>query len=152
MEKKEFLNFLKGYFKSHGFEKGKGNRYYKNSLEHEFLCEIFFYKSLYGDVYYFDYSFFLGKFEKPYVIKRENDATYTPHVYMRFVFDDKDCAAFCKYLEYSEEYFKKMLDENMERVIFPPLVEGKKYLRENFGTLYVALVAKERSTALLFNS
>ena len=157
MEKKEFLNFLKGYFKSHGFEKGKGNRYYRNSLEHEFLCEIFFYKSLYGDFYYFDCKFFLGAFKKPYIINRESHQTYTPYVGTRFVFDDKSCPAFCKYSEYSQEYFEKMLDENMNRIVHAPFFMGKKYLRENYASpqtekkIYLTFLSEERVLPLLLD-
>ncbi|MBE6655959.1 MAG: hypothetical protein E7609_03680 [Ruminococcaceae bacterium] len=152
MEKKEFLNFLKGYFKSHGFEKGKGNRYYKNSVENEFLCEIDVFKSNYGDFYYLEYAFYLGKFEKPYVLDHSSDKTCTPFIFNRFIFDDTDCAAFCNYLKYSEEHFKKMLDENMERAISPPFATGKKYLQENLGTLYRNFLPAERVLPLLFDT
>ena len=151
MEKKEFLDFLKGYFKSHGFEKGKGNRYYKNSIEKGFLCEIDIFKSNHGDFYYLEYAFYLGKFHKPYVLDWGCDETCTPFVFRRFVFDDENCASFCNYLEYSKEYFKKMLDENMARAIFPPFVEGKKYLRENLGILYRNFLPEERVLPLLLD-
>ena len=152
MEKKEFLNFLKNYFKFHGFEKGKGSRYYKNNTENKFLCEVDIFKSNYGDFYYVECAFYLGEFERPYVLDHGQDATCTPFIFKRFVFDDKNCASFCNYLEYSEEHLRKMLDENMERLIFPPFSVGKKYLRENLGTLYRNFLPEERVLPLLYDT
>jgi len=125
MEKKEFLNFLKGYFKSHGFEKGKGNRYYKNSVENEFLCEIDVFKSNYGDFYYLEYAFYLGKFEKPYVLDHSSDKTCTPFIFNRFIFDDTDCAAFCNYLNIRKSILKKCLMKTWNEQ-FPPLLPQEK--------------------------
>ena len=47
---------------------------------------------------------------------------------------------------------KQMLDENMERLIFPPFSVGKKYLRENLGTLYRNFLPEERVLPLLYDT
>lgn len=145
MEKKEFKDFLKKYFVEHGFEKIK-NKFYRNG--DGFLCEIDVFKSYYGEFYYFDFHFFIGNFEKPYVIDKNSMKTYTPCVYSRFIFNNEQ-PSLCHYLNYDEEQLLIILDENMNKVIYPPFERGKKFLLENFETLYFTILDEEKIKKLL---
>ena len=140
MELDEFKKFLHKYFKEKGFEKIK-SKYYLNG--EGFLCIIEIQRSYYGPTYYINYDFFLGKFEKPYSINQESVETYTPYVGSRFYFTEKDKYS-CDYLDYDEEKLKVLLDKNFAERIIPPFEQGKKYLKELFGTLYTSLLFDER--------
>lgn len=140
MELDVFKKFLHKYLKEKGFEKIKSKYYLKSE---KFLCMIHFYRSNYGPTYYFDYYFFLGEFEKPYAINQESVETYTPYVGSRFYFTEKDKYS-CDYLEYDAEKLKALLDKNFAERIIPPFEQGKKYLKEHFGTLYTSLLFDER--------
>lgn len=140
MEMNVFKKIVHQYFKEKGFEKNK-SKYYLNG--EGFLCVIEIQRSYYGPTYYINYDFFLGKFERPYAIKRESIETYTPCVDGRFYFAEKHTYS-CDYLDYTEEDLRKILDSNFRERILPPFQEGKKYLREHFGTLYVTFLPKER--------
>lgn len=144
MEVKGFKNFLRKYFVQCGFEK-IGSKYYRNG--NGFLCMIDVGRSYYSPRYYFDYYFFLGNFEKPYVIVQESWKNYTPYVGTRFDFDGRKCDFF--ELEWSEDELKVSLDDNMQRLIFPPFEIGKKYLADNFGTLYTTFLNDETIRRLL---
>ena len=145
MDKKEFEQIVKKFFITKGFEK-KGVRYFLNS--NDFLCEIYVQKSCYGDVFYLNYDFYLGKFEKPYVIDRGGAATRTPDVGYRFYFTENDGYS-CQFLNYNEEQLIKILYENYNLRILPPFKEGKKYLLKHFGTLYTSVLPEEKIRPLL---
>lgn len=133
MELDVFKKFLHKYLKGKGFEKIK-NRYFLKGKN--FLCMIYIYRSAYAPIYYFDYSFFLGEFEKPYILNETGDnETYTPYVGSRFYFTEKDKCC-CNYFDYSEEELKALMDKNFKERINPPFEEGKKYLLEHFDELY----------------
>ena len=145
MELNEFKKCLQIYLKKSGFEKIK-NKYYRNG--NGFLCMIHFFRSHYGPVYYFDYYFFIGNFEKPYIINQDNAITYTPFVGSRFYFSEKDTYS-CEYLNYTEKEVICLLDKNMNERIFPPFEIGKKYLLDNFGKLYDTFLDKNFINLLL---
>lgn len=145
MELDTFKKLLHNYLKEKGFEKIK-SRYYLNGGK--FLCMIDLQKSYYGPTYYINYSFFLGRFEKPYCINQDSVETYTPYVGSRFYFAEK-LKYSCDYLEYSEDELTKVLDSNFNERIKPPFEEGKKYLLDNFGTLYMSLLESEKIIPLL---
>ena len=145
MEIKEFKKFLNEYFRKHGFEKIK-NKFYRNG--NGFLCEIAVSRSCYGEFYYFDFHFFIGIFEKPYIIDKNSMQTYTPCVYSRFIFNNVQ-PSLCYYLNYDEEQLSNILDENMNKVIYPPFEVGKKFLLENFETLYFTILDGEKIKNLL---
>ena len=145
MELDLFKKFLQKYLKDKGFEKIKSKYYLKDE---KFLCMIHYYKSYYGSTYYFDYYFFLGEFEKPYIINQDNAQTYTPCVGRRFYFTEKDKYS-CDYLDYTEEQLKCLLDSNFKERIMPPFIEGKQYLLKNFGTLYTTFLPQEKILPLL---
>lgn len=140
MELDVFKKFLNKYLKEKKFEKIK-SKYYLNG--EKFLCMIDIQKSCYGPTYYINYSFFLGKFEKPYAINQESVETYTPYVGSRFYFTDKHKYS-CDYLDYTEDELTKIFDSNFCERIIPPFNEGKKYLLKHFGTLYTSFLLDER--------
>ena len=140
MELDVFKKFLNKYLKEKGFEKIK-SKYYLNGKN--FLCVIDIQKSNYGPTYYINYSFYLGNFEKPYVINQESVETYTPYVGGRFYFAEKHKYS-CDYLEYTEEELIKIIEENFKERIIPPFIEGKQYLLKHFGKLYTSFLLDER--------
>lgn len=145
MELDVFKKYLHKYFKEKGFEKIKSKYYLKND---KFLCMIDIFRSYYGPTYYFDFYFFIGEFERPYVINQQCPATYTPCVTGRFYFTEKDTYS-CDYLDYTEEKLKERLDDNFKKIIKPPFEKGKSYLLEHFGTLYKTVVNAEKIKPLL---
>ena len=145
MELDVFKKFLHKYLKEKGFEKIKTN-YYLNGKD--FLCMIDIQRSSYGPTYYINYSFFLGKFKKPYVINQESVKTYTPNVEGQFYFAEKNKYS-CDYLDYKEDEITKIFDSNFDERIKPPFEEGKKYLLKHFGTLYSSFLPDERVMPLL---
>lgn len=147
MELELFKKFLHKYLKEKSFEKIKSKYYLKSD---KFLCMIHFYRSYYGPTFYFDYYFFLGEFDKPYIINQDNAETYTPYVGSRFYFTEKDTYS-CNYLDYTEEELKELLDKNFKERINPPFILGKKYLLDYFGTLYTTILNEEKIKELLNN-
>lgn len=145
MELDVFKKFLHKYLKEKGFEKIK-SEYYLNG--EGFLCIIEIQRSYYGPTYYINYDFFLGKFEKPYSINRESVETYTPCVGGRFYFAEKHKYS-CDYLDYTEVELTKIFDGNFYERIKPPFEQGKKYLKEHFGTLYTSFLLDERVVPFL---
>ena len=126
MEIKDFRNIAHKILKENNFEKVK-SRYYRPGQG--FLCEIYLQKSSYGSVFYINFDFFLGNFEKPYVINRDSAQTYTPHVEGRFYFGEKYGYA-CEYPHWEQEQLLTVFLENMRKVILPPFDVGKQYLRD----------------------
>lgn len=109
---------------------------------------IHFFRSYYWPTYYLDYYFFLGDFEKTTDINQESAETYTPCVGSRFYFIEKDKYS-CDYLDYDEEKLKVLLDKNFVGSIIPPFEQGKKYIKEHFGTLYTSFLLDERVVPFL---
>lgn len=145
MDKREFKLFLKKYFNERGFEKIK-SKFYRNG--NGFLCEIDIGKSYYGEIYYFDYSFYIEDFQKPYAVNRESAETYPPYVGGRFYFTETDGYS-CAYLTYEQERLTTILDENMNIRIYPPFETGKNYLLDHFGSLYSTFLNKDKIKQLL---
>ncbi len=140
MEKNEFKEYIKKYLYQHGFEKIK-NKFYRK--EKDFVCVIWVFKSIYGEYYHFDINFFIGSFDKPYVFIQKSGHEYTPSVYPKtFV---------CEYLKYDEEQLLVTLEEQMNNVILPPFELGKKYLLDNFGTMYRTVLVDEKSVKKLLS-
>ena len=146
MENKDFRKIAHKILIENGFERIK-NRYYRNG--EKFLCEIQLQKSGYGPMFYVNFDFLLGEFEKPYVINRESAFTYTPFVGGRFYFGEKYGYA-CEYPNWSEDQLETAFLENMEKAVLPPFKQGKQYLRDQFGTLYKATLNVKKSEELLF--
>lgn len=115
---------------------------------HGFLCEIYVQKSSFGDVFYLNYYFHLGKFEKPYSIDRGGAETHTPYVGSRFYFTEEDKYS-CQFLDYTEFQLIEILDKNYRQRIQPPFEIGKRYLRDNYGTLYTTFLDFEKIKFLL---
>ncbi len=128
---KDFRKFVKGYFKSKGFE-AKGIHFYKNCPEHHFLCEISMDKSYFGETFYFHILFCLGDFEKPYKISHSRPIT--PWVERRFRFKKDDrILSQCDYLEFSYDEVESNFDVNMDESIYPAFESGRKFLIDNYG-------------------
>jgi hypothetical protein len=147
MDNKEFRQITQTVFKANGFEKLK-NRYYRKGQG--FLCELQIQNSGYGSMAYVNFDFFLGEFEKPYIINRESGSTYTPFVGGRFYFGEKYGYS-CEYPKWSEDQLFHALLENMNSAILPPFDLGKQYLRDHYGTLYRATLNIQESEKLLFS-
>lgn len=147
MENKTFRDITHKVLKGNGFEKIK-NKFYRNG--NGFLCEIYLQKSGCGPVVYVNFDFFLGEFEKPYVINRESGSSYTPFVGGRFYFGEKYGYS-CEYPNWSENQLLGVFMENMNKVILPPFNLGKQYLRNHYGTLYKASLNIKKSEELLFS-
>ncbi|MBO5773030.1 MAG: DUF4304 domain-containing protein [Clostridia bacterium] len=145
MEQDVFKKFLHKYLKGHGFTKVKSKYYLKGN---KFTCMIDLQRSYYGPTYYINYTFFLGEFENPNDIIQDNMETYSPNVGSRFYFTEKDKYS-CDYLDYDEEKLKALLDKNLAERIIPPFEQGKKYLKEHFGTLYTSFLLDERVVPFL---
>ncbi len=145
MQLNEFKNCVRKTLQSYGFEKNK-NRYYRKG--NGFLCEIRVFKSNYGPMYYFEYTFFLGDYQKPYVIVIENFQNCPPFVAGRFYFPQEDCYSF-EYPDYTESELTTFINTNMEKVILPPFSLGKKFLADNFGTIYGTPLDPEEIRKLL---
>lgn len=147
MENKAFRDIAHRVLKENGFEKIK-NRFYRKGKG--FLCEIYLQKSGYGSVAYVNFDFFLGEFEKPYVINRESGNTYTPFVGGRFYFGEKHGYS-CEYTHWNEDQLLCVFIENMDKAILPPFNLGKQYLRDHYGVLYRASLNIKKSEELLFS-
>lgn len=147
MENTEFKAILHDILKENGFEKIK-NKYYKQG--NGFLCEIYLQKSYYGPVFYVNFDFYLGEFEKPYAINRTDVKAYTPSVDGRFCFGDGKYG--CEYPLWKPEQLTPVLLENMQRVILPPFDIGMQYLREHYGTVYVSSLTPRKAEKILFKT
>lgn len=148
MEDKEFRSIVHKVLKENGFEKVK-NRYYRS--EKEFLCEIYLQKSIYGPVFYLNYDFMLGNFEKPYVFSNESGSAYTPRVGSRFYFGKKNGYA-CSFQDWNQEQVLSAIMDNIKQSILPPFDLGKQYLQEHYGTLYEAYINIKQTEQLLFSN
>ena len=145
MENNEFRSILHSVLKENGFEKIK-SKYYRKGLG--FLCEVYLQKSYYGPVFYINFDFYLGEFEKPYTINRTDVKTYTPSVDGRFNFGDGKYG--CEYPTWNVGQLMTVLLENMQNVILPPFEIGLQYLREHYGTLYVSSLTPRTAEGILF--
>lgn len=145
MELDVFKKFLHKYLKERGFKKEKSKYYLKGN---KFTCMIDLQRSYYGPTYYINCTFFLGEFENPTDIIQDNMETYSPNVGSRFYFTEKDKFS-CDYLDYDEEKLKALLDKNFVERIISPFEQGKKYLKEHFGTLYTSFLLDERVVPFL---
>ena len=148
MELDAFKKCYHKYFKEHGFKKIK-NRYYLKS--NDLLCEIYVQRSYFAQEYYFNYDLFIGDFQEPYVINRDNPRDYTPGVDGRFYFTEIDTFA-CEYTNYTEAQLIELLDKNYNEIIRPPMEYGKKYILENFGTIYSSTINPEKAKQALLDT
>ena len=144
MDKKQFKEFCKNEFKARGFEKQK-NAFYLPGRD--LLCGIDLQKSNYGDVYYINYYYFIGKFENitNYPTHYESDIQGRIAVMSRKqTFQGKQfMTAQVEYEEYTEDELRPFFEKEFEERILPPVHQGKKYILDNLGKLYSLTLHKE---------
>lgn len=148
MELDAFKKCYHQYLKGLGFKKIK-NRYYLKS--NDLLCEIYIQRSSWSPLYYFNYHLFIGDFQEPYNINRDNPQTYTPGVDGRFFFGEKDGDR-CEYTNYTESQLFEFLDKNYNTIIRTPMEHGKKYILDNFGTIYRSTINPEKAKQALLDN
>lgn len=144
MDKNEFKCFCKNEFIKRGFVKQK-NAFYL--FGRDILCGIDLQKSNYGDVYYINYSFFVGEF-----LNVTNFPTfYESDIYGRIVVMSKSqtyqgkrfLTSQIEYGEYTEDELRSFFDKEFEEKILPPIYLGKKYILDNLNTLYFLTLNQE---------
>ena len=144
MNKKQFEDFCKNEFKARGFEKQKKVFYLSG---HDLLCGIDLQKSNYGDVYYVNYYYFIGKFEKitNYPTHYESDIQGRIAVMSKKqTFHGKQfMTAQVEYEQYTEDELRPYFDKEFTERILPPVYQGKKYILDNLGKLYSLTLRKE---------
>lgn len=137
MDKKQFKEFCKNEFKARGFKKQKDAFYLTGR---DLLCGIDLQKSNYGDVYYVNYYYFIGKFKNitNYPTHYESDIQGRIVVMSRKqTFQGKQfMTAQVEYEEYTEDELRQYFDKEFEEKIMPPLSEGKKYILDNLKKKY----------------
>lgn len=145
MDKKEFKNFCDKEFSKRGFIRCK-NMYYRNG--EGVLCSLNIEKSNYGEMYYVNYDFYIGNYVSP----KNYPVKYDPvDLSGRFVVMSKTqthhgktfMTALIEYEEYTAEELRPFFDEQMEDIVLPPLMQGKKYLLEHVGEKYFLTLRRE---------
>ena len=137
MDKIQFKEFCKKDFESRGFKKTKKMFYLKGE---ELLCGIDLQKSNYGDTYYVNFVFFIGKYDSP----KDYPTYYDGDIYGRVrvmtkTLTDKGkpfISSLIRYEEYTEEELQPYFDQSFEERVLPPIYQGKKYILDNLGKLY----------------
>ena len=144
MDKKQFKEFCKKEFKSHGFRKQRKVFYLSG---HDLLCGIDLQKSNYGEIYYVNYYYFLGDFSNitEYPTHYESDIQGRIIVMSKTqTFQGKHFeTAQVEYEEYTEEELKPFFDMEFKSKILPPIEQGKKYILDNLGKLYFLTLNQE---------
>ncbi len=144
MNKNEFKAFCKKEFESRGFKKKKTVFYLVGS---DLLCGIELQKSNYGDIYYVNYYYFIGKFENitnypvPYDCDVEGRILALSKT--QTVQGKRFLTSMLEYEEYSEEEMHSYFEREFEEKILPPVYQGKKYILDNLGKLYTLTLHKE---------
>ncbi len=137
MDKKQFKEFCKNEFETHGFIKKK-NMFYL--FGHDLLCGIDLQKSNYSNVYYINYYFFIGNYKNTnkYPIYCESDIQGRIVVMSKKqTYQGKTFAtAQIEYEEYTEQELKILIDAEFEKKILPPINIGKKFIYDNLNRLY----------------
>ncbi|MBE6642515.1 MAG: DUF4304 domain-containing protein [Ruminococcaceae bacterium] len=144
MDKKQFKEFCKNEFKARGFKKQK-NMFYLSGQD--LLCGIELQKSNYGNIYYINFIFFLGKFDDT----NNYPVRYDLEVQGRIVVMSKTQTvdgkhyktSMIEYEEYTEDELRPFFDKDFEERILPPIYQGKKYILDNIGKLYFLTLNKE---------
>lgn len=140
MTKEEFQQFCKNYFLERGYRK-KRNDYYLIG-ESGILSSIDLQKSQFGPKYYVNFNFYLdnyidvplSKFPSCY----DSDIDGRIGIMTVSTEDNEECfeTYSFEYEKYTPEMLKPHFDKAFDKVIFPPLKLGKKYILENLNILY----------------
>ena len=145
MDKKQFLDFCKREFESHGFVRQK-KAFYR--LGNNLLCGIDLQASLYGKAYYVDYYFFLDNFENAKVFPTHYESDIEGRIGVmtktsRTLQGKLYITPLIKYEEYAEEDLKPYFDKDFEEEILPPLQYGRSYILENLNKKYFLTLHQE---------
>jgi len=144
MDKKQFKEFCKNEFLKRGFKKQK-NAFYLTG--NDLLCGIDLQKSKYGDVYYVNYYYFIGKFENI----TNYPTCYESDIQGRIVVMSKEqtfqgkqfMTVQIEYEEYREDELRHFFEQEFEGKILPPIIQGKKYVLDNLNKLYFLTLNQE---------
>ncbi len=148
MDKNEFKAFCKKEFEARGFEKRKNVFYLRG---HDLLCAIDLQKSNYGDVYYVNYSYFIGEYET--ATKYPAPTLYDCDIIGRIAVMSKTqtvqgehfLTAMIEYEEYTEEELRPYFDKAFAEEILPPMIHGKRYILDNLGKPYTLTLNREET-------
>lgn len=122
MDKKEFLDVSREYFKSIGFQTLKNSKFYYDSKD--FILMIWMNHSNYSEQYYIDYYIKI----KALHLNISNDIEWDTH-FCRLT-NGKDKALLVKYAEIELLDYIKVLNKRADEQIVPILKHGIKYLKE----------------------
>lgn len=144
MDKKTFREFCKSEIEARGFKK-QGNVFYLSG--HDLLCRIDLQKSVFSNVYYINYYYFIGRFENiaDYPTCNESDIQGRITAMSRKqTFQGKQfMTAGIEYEEYTEEDLRPYFEAAFEKLILPPINIGKSFILENLGRIYSLTLRKE---------
>lgn len=144
MDRNEFKAFCKNEFEKRGFKRHK-NMFYR--MGYDLLCGVNLQKSNYGDIYYVNFYYFIGEFDGVtiYPTSYESDVEERVLVMSKTstIQGNHFVTAQIEYKEYTEEELRSYFDKEFEERIVPPILHGKKYIRDNLGKLYSLTLHKE---------
>ena len=144
MNKNEFKLFCKKEFEKWGFKKQK-KAFYLNG--NDLLCGIDLQKSNYGDVYYVNFYYFIGKYESttnyPVYYDSDVDGRIVAMSKKQTINGEHFLTSSIEYEEYTQEELRPYFDKDFEERILPPLYQGKKYILDNLGKLYSLTLNQE---------
>ena len=138
MDKKQFLDFCKREFESHGFVRQKKVFY---RLGNNLLCEVDLQASIYGKAYYVNFCFFLDNFENAKVFPTYYESDIDGRIRVmtkksRTLQGELYMTSLIEYEDYNEEDLKPYFDKDFEERILPPLQYGRSYILENLNKKY----------------
>lgn len=144
MDKKQFKEFCKTEFQARGFQK-RGNLFYLTGRN--LLCGMDLQKSDYSEVYYVNYYYFIGAFENitDYPAPWESDVQGRIVVMSRKQTHQgkQFMTAQIEYEEYTEEELRPYFDRAFREAILPPVNQGKSFILDNLGKIYVLTLHQE---------
>lgn len=150
MDRKQFKELCKNVFNERGFKK-QNHAFYLTGRD--LLCGIDLQKSSFGDIYYVNYYYFIGKYENVanYPTHYESDIQGRIAVMSRkqTLQGKQFMTAQIEYEEYSEDELRPFFEKEFEEKILPPIYLGKKYILENLNTLYFLTLNQEEVTRKL---
>ena len=144
MDKKQFKNFCKNEFEIRGFKKIKKMFYLAGK---DLLCGIELQKSNYGNSYYINFYFFLGKFDDinnyPLCYELDVQGRMVAISKTQTVRGKHFLTSAIEYEEYTEEELRLYFDKEFKERILPPIHQGKKYILDHLGELYSLTLRRE---------
>lgn len=144
MDKKQFKDFCKKKFEAKGFIQQK-NMFYLSGCD--VLCGICLQKSNYGNIYYVNYCYFIGKFNdiKSYPTYNESDVDgrLLTMSKTQSIQGKHFITAQIEYEEYSEDELEPYFEKELNEKILPPIIHGKKYILDNLGKIYTLTMNKD---------